>query len=430
MSTSIKTILLLGSGGREHALAWKMAQSDSVQTIYAIPGSDGIATVNKVQCIAGSTTDAYFVTQTALTHHVDLVVVGPETPLAEGVVDSLEKSGVAVLGPRKTAAQLESSKIFSKKFMMEFGIPTAPFKIADSDEEAVSICTAWDIENEGVVLKADGLAAGKGVVVTHDREETLKTIHDFMINAACTVKTGRLLIEEKISGKEVSAFALCDGNSFIPLGYACDYKRVMDNDEGPNTGGMGGYAPKDWPSAEMRQFINDHVFSRVIAGMQKRGTPFKGILFAGLMINGDDVKVIEFNTRFGDPEAQILLPLIQGDIVSLFAKAAHGELYTEQAPSLSPLHSVHVVMTSEGYPETMGTGMRLGVKMDIPIAPEHTHIFIGGAKKHNDYWVNSGGRVIGVTALGTTLDEARKRAYSIIEQIHFQGAHWRKDIGQ
>ena len=431
MKGTVKIILLLGSGGREHALAWKMAQSASVTDIYALPGSDGMAGVKKVRCVAGNPADAAFVVKTAQELKADLVVIGPEKPLAAGVTDALEKTGIAVLGPTQAAARLESSKIFAKEFMAECGIPTAPFKVADSYEAAREICATWDIKNKGIVIKADGLAAGKGVVVTHDRAEALKSVHDFMVNPACTVKSERLLLEQKLSGREVSAFALCDGKAFVPLGYACDYKRVRDNDEGPNTGGMGGYAPKNWPSPEAQQFVNENIFARVMSGMKKRGIPFKGILFAGLMIEGDNINVIEFNTRFGDPEAQILLPLIAEDIVPLFARAAAGTLGAAPPLSTFPEHALHVVMVSEGYPETFGTGMRLGEKIDIPATlNDNTLLFISGAKKKGGHWVNDGGRVMGVTALGKTMEEARARAYGTIEKIRFQGAHWRKDIGQ
>jgi phosphoribosylamine--glycine ligase len=429
VTDTVKTILLLGSGGREHALAWKMAQSPFVTKIWVMPGSDGIATVEKVTCLTGNPADPDFIVKAARQLNPDLIFVGPEGPLAAGVVDALEAASFPVVGPSKAATQLESSKIFSKKFMTEFGIPTAAYKVADSYIAAEWLCGKWNIENKGIVIKADGLAAGKGVVVTHNRAEAFKTLHDFMMNPACSVKTKRILLEEKMTGKEVSAFALCDGKTFQTLGYACDYKRVNDNDKGPNTGGMGGYAPKGWPSDKARQFIEEHVFRPVVEGMQKRGTPFKGILFAGLMIEDDNVQVIEFNTRFGDPETQILLPLIAEDVVPLFAQAAKGAL-KPTPPSLRKENAVHVVLTSQGYPETLGTGMRLGEKMEIPAAPDNTLLFISGAKKLDSQWVNSGGRVIGVTALGTTMEEARTRAYATVEKIHFQGAHWRKDIGK
>lgn len=424
-------VLLLGSGGREHALAWKMAQSPLVKEIIALPGSDGIAAVPKVECVPGDASDPAQVLLVARKVRPALVVVGPEKPLETGVSDALVQDGFHVAAPSKSAAQLETSKIFSKTFMTQAGIPTAPFRVCNSHEEAVAALQDWPVEEKGVVIKADGLAAGKGVVVTNDRHEALRTVHDFMINPDCSVKSARLLLEEKITGKEVSAFALCDGETFVPLGYACDYKRVNDGDQGPNTGGMGGYAPEGWPSEKARQFINDNVFKKVVAGMKEAGTPFKGILFAGLMVDGDDVKVIEFNTRFGDPEAQILLPLIENDIVPLFDAAAQGKLASAPAVTFRKSASVHVVMTSGGYPETFGTGMQLNEKITLPeTLNDNTHLFIAGAKKVQGDWLNTGGRVLGVTALGPTIEEARKNAYQSIEKIHFNGAHWRKDIAK
>ncbi|MEZ0261436.1 MAG: phosphoribosylamine--glycine ligase [Alphaproteobacteria bacterium] len=435
MTQVVTSVLLLGGGGREHALAWKMSQSPAVTRIHALPGNDGMAALEKVTCIAGNPADVAFVVEKAQELKPGLIMVGPEKPLAAGVVDALEKAGFLVLGPSRAAAQLESSKIFAKEFMTEFGIPTAPYKICPTAQAALQALSGWDIAGKGVVLKADGLSAGKGVVVTNDRAEAEKTVDDFMLNAACQVKTEQLLLEEKITGREVSAFALCDGETFISLGFACDYKRVRDNDEGPNTGGMGGYAPKDWPSAKSRNFIAEKIFKPVLAGMQARGTPFRGILFAGLMIEGDDVQVIEFNTRFGDPETQILLPLIENDIVPLFAAAAAGQLKGEKV-NLAEQTAVHVVMASEGYPETFGTGMTLGQKIDLPEnmlgagVNDNRMLFVSGAKKTGAYWTNEGGRVLGVTAIGATMEEARKRAYQVIADIKFNGAHWRKDIGK
>ncbi len=416
-------ILLLGSGGREHALAWKISRSPLVERVYVLPGSDGIATLEKVECLAGDALDI------ARDIKADLVVVGPEKPMSEGVVDRLEEAGFAVLGPSKAAAQLETSKIFSKNFMNEAGIATAKAVACDCYDHALTILEKWEVA-KGVVIKADGLAAGKGVVVTHDRPEAEKTLFDFMRNPACTVKASRVLLEEKLVGREVSAFALCDGENFIPLGYACDYKRVNDGDAGPNTGGMGGYAPKNWPSDATRKFVNEQVFARVLSGMKKRGTPFKGILFAGLMVDGDDVRVIEFNVRFGDPEAQILMPLFDGDIVPLFLAAAKGQLSGVTAPRQVEKTAVHVVMVSQGYPDIGGEGMKLGERIDMPVSiNDNALLFIAGARKQDGVWTNEGGRVLGVTALGSTIEEARKNAYAEIEKIRFNGAHWRRDIG-
>ena len=313
--------------------------------------------------------------------------------------------------------------------MTTAGIPTALFVVCDSYDAAMEALKQWPVEDAGVVVKADGLAAGKGVVVTHDRAEAEKAIHDFMRDPACSVKTDRLLLEYKMTGREVSAFALCDGESFVTLGYACDYKRVFDDDKGPNTGGMGGYAPEGWPSDAAKKFIEENVFSKVLAGMNAAGIPFKGILFAGLMVDGDDVNVIEFNTRFGDPEAQILLPLIEDDIVPLFDAAAKGKLDTAKKLSFRQGTAVHVVMASGGYPETHGTGMTLEQEITLPdMSNDNACLFIAGAKKKDGAWVNSGGRVLGVTALGATREEARAKAYEAIGQIKFKGAHWRTDI--
>lgn len=429
MTVAAKTILLLGSGGREHAMAWKMAQSPLVGHIFVLPGSDGIASLEKVSCVHEG--DALSVARAV---KADLVVVGPEKPLSEGVVDLLEAAGFVVFGPGSKAALLESSKIFAKEFMAEVGIPTADFTVCNNYEAALIALKAWDVEGQGAVVKADGLASGKGVVVTHDRKEALQAIHDFMVNPACSVKTERLLLEKKITGREVSAFAICDGNTFLTLGYACDYKRAQDGNQGPNTGGMGGYSPKGWPSEKAKKFIEENIFRSVMDGMKKRGTPFKGVLFAGLMIDGDDVRVIEFNTRFGDPETQILLPLIEDDIVHLFDLAAHGRLAGVAPLTLKGGASVHVVMVSGGYPETLGTGMQLGEKISFPetflSANDNALLFMAGARRKDGIWFNDGGRVLGVTALADDVESARKSAYAAIEHIHFNGAHWRKDIGK
>jgi phosphoribosylamine--glycine ligase len=424
-------VLLLGSGGREHALAWKISRSPLVSRLYVLPGSDGIAALPKTECLPGNAIAMADVLIAAQRIKPDLIVVGPESVLEAGVSDALVKSGFLVSAPSRAAAQLETSKIFSKQFMTSVGIPTAPFTVCHSHDEAAAALRSWPVEKEGVVIKADGLATGKGVVVTHDRAEAETTLYDFMKNPACTVKTDKVLLEKKVTGKEVSAFALCDGETFIPLGYACDYKRVNDGNQGHNTGGMGGYTPEGWPSAQVRQFVNEQIFKKTVDGMKKNGVPYTGFLYAGLMIEGDAVNVIEFNARFGDPEAQILLPLIEDDLVPLLQAAAKQELAKAGPVSLGKSSAVHVVMVSEGYPDVMGAGMRLGEKISLPASlNDNALLFIAGAKKKDGDWINSGGRVLGVTAIGATIEEARKNAYKAIENIHFNGAHWRKDIGR
>ncbi len=416
------TVLLLGSGGREHALAWKMAQSPLVEKIHVLPGNPGMATQDgRIVCVSGN------IDRIAQELEPDLVVIGPEKPMAEGVVDRLEASGFTVLGASQAAAQLESSKIFSKEFMQAEGIPTAHAVICNSYDAAVAALKTWDVEDKGVVIKADGLAAGKGVVVTKDRAEAGQTLHAFMVDAGHPVKAERVLLEETLHGREVSAFALCDGERHLPFGYICDHKRVFDGNKGPNTGGMGAFSSKDWPSPAARAFIDEKIFAATLRGMQKRGAPFKGILFAGLMVDGDDVNVIEFNVRLGDPETQALLPLIESDIVPLFLAAAKGDLSNCAAPKIADETSVHIVMTSAGYP---AKDMKLGETITIsPVTNDNTQVFFAGVAARDGAFVNSGGRVLGVTAKGKTLEAARRQAYARIKNISFNGAHWRRDIG-
>lgn len=430
-------ILLLGSGGREHALAWKMSQSTAVDNLYVLPGNDGMTSLPKISKISGSVTDIPFIVETSLDLGIDLVVVGPENPLSEGVADALEEKGINVFGPSRKGAQLESSKVFSKNFMVEYNIPTAKALSFDNYQDAKAAMDQWDV-TQGIVIKADELAAGKGVVVTKDRAEAEKTLFDFMENPDCTVTTKKVLFEEMLTGKEVSAFAICDGEDFISLGYACDYKRVGNGNTGPNTGGMGGYSPKNWPSDSTKSFIEERVFKTVLKGMKEMGMPFKGILFAGLFVKGEDAKVIEFNVRLGDPEAQILLPLVEGDLVPTLLSAAKGELSKlgSKAIKLKDETSVHIVMASQGYPSIDGTKMDIGNVISYPkdLLPgeddKNNIMFLAGAKNNEaGSLVNSGGRVLGVTALGSELEGARKLAYSVLKDVSFKGAHWRTDIG-
>jgi len=424
-----KTVLLIGGGGREHALAWKLVQSPHVAKLVALPGSDAIAALPKAECMAEAD-----ILAAAKMLRPDLTVIGPEQPLADGISDALRAEGFAVFGPAQAAAQLESSKIFAKDFMRDHGIPTAAYISCDDFAAAKSVIETWE-ESKGFVIKADALAAGKGVVVTDSRAEALQTAEDFMVNPACTVKTDRLLIEEKLTGREVSAFAICDGTHFLELGYACDYKRAFTGDEGPNTGGMGGFSPQGWPSEAVRQFVRAHIFQKTLDGMAARGTPFTGVLFAGLMISGDDVNVIEYNVRLGDPETQILLPLVEDDLYTVFALAAEGRLkdFGKKSLSLSQDTAVHVVMASEGYPSTDGREMTLRQPITLPEDSSNDNaplLFFAGAQRSGGTWVNTGGRVLGVTALGKNTEEARRKAYDTVTKITFNGAHWRADIGE
>jgi phosphoribosylamine--glycine ligase len=435
-------VLLLGSGGREHALAWKLSKSSEISKIYVFPGNDGMRNNEKVELLKKTEGELLdFISQKAKELNVSLVIVGPENLLEMGVVDRLEKEGIPVLGPSQEAAKLESSKIFSKEFMRKNNIPTAKSEGYHSYEDAIEGLKKWDI-NLGVAIKADELAAGKGVVVTSDIDKAHETLFDFMKNPDCSVKTKSILIEQKLFGKEVSAFALCDGKEFVVLGYACDYKRVGDGDTGANTGGMGGYSPKSWPSDKCKKTIENAIFSPVLKGMAEKGTPFKGILFAGLMIKEDEPSVIEFNVRFGDPEAQILMPLIEWDVLPVFMAAAKGELssISETDITMNPQTAVHVVLASQGYPSLDSKGMFLGQPIKLPLSNtqvelkedklEKCFLFLAGVKNNKEgELVNSGGRVLGLTALGDDLSFAREKAYEALKKISFDGAHWRSDIG-
>ena len=418
-------ILIVGSGGREHAIAWKLSQEQIVDKIWVMPGNAGMEITPKVELIEQNLKEQDTALNQILERTPDLVVIGSEMPLSWGWSDILESHGLNVLGPSKMASQLESSKAFAKDFMYRYGIPTAQYQVFDDYQAALDYVKQFE---HGVVVKADQLAAGKGVVVAQNQEQAREALFDFMQNPKCEIKAKRVVIEQKLAGKEVSAFALCDGNSFVPLGYVCDYKRAFDGNQGPNTGGMGGYTPQDWPSWQQKQFINDAIFAPVLAGMKEMGHPFKGILFAGLMIDQQDVRVIEFNVRLGDPETQLLLPLISNDLCSLFLAASKGELKTQMIKHDTRV-GVHVVMASKGYPSICGEKMLLNQRIEIPEIGSDCHIFYSGVKKEDKQLVNSGGRVLGITALGPSIDDARKRVYQLINGIKLPGGHWREDIG-
>jgi phosphoribosylamine--glycine ligase len=313
--------------------------------------------------------------------------------------------------------------------MADNNVPTARSQAYEGYQAAMDDLDNWDFQR-GVVLKSDALAEGKGVVVTHDRAEAEAVLYDFMVNPEVSIKTDRILIEEKLLGKEASAFALCDGDDYFFLGVACDYKRVGNGDEGPNTGGMGGYSPKTWPGPTVEEKVRTQVVEPMLKGMKARGTPFKGTLFVGFMVDQDDISVIEFNVRFGDPETQILMPMVQGSFYDLLFACATGKL-AEMKPdvSLSELYSVHVVLASGGYPSIDAAPLDTGNNIEITgRLDESCHLFYAGVKEQNGQLVNSGGRVLGLTALGENLAQARSKAYANFAKISLQGAQWRTDI--
>jgi len=422
-------VLIVGSGGREHSLAWRLTEDQKVSKVTVCPGNPGMLSNSAIETRPDVKADPQSVLALAQELASDLVVIGPEAVLAKGVTDLLEASGFAVYGPSQAAAELETSKIFSKQVMADNNVPTASSKAYEGYKAAMDDLDNWDFDR-GVVLKSDALAEGKGVVVTHDRAEAEEVLYDFMVNPEVSVKTDNILIEEKLVGKEASAFALCDGDDYFFLGVACDYKRVGNGDEGPNTGGMGGYSPKTWPGPVVEDKVRTQVVEPMLKGMKARGTPFKGTLFVGFMVDEQDISVIEFNVRFGDPETQILMPMVQGSFYDLLYACATGKL-AEMKPdvSLSDLYSVHVVLASGGYPSIDASPLDTGNNIEISGSfDENCHLFYAGVKEQDGQLVNSGGRVLGLTALGESLAEARAKAYANFGKISLKGAHWRTDI--
>lgn len=416
-------ILLIGGGGREHALAWKLAQSSKVEKIFAAPGNPGIGLLNKCECIALDTDNLEGVADYAEEQSIDLTVVGPEAPLVAGLADVFKRRGLPVFGPSKAAAQLEGSKAFSKELMAKYNIPTAFFKVCEDIETAKAY-----VEEKGapIVVKADGLAAGKGVVVAMTKEEALEAIDEMMADHRFGNAGARLVLEEYMEGEEASLLAFTDGKTVVPMIAAQDHKRIFDGDEGPNTGGMGTYAPAPVMTDVLRLKATEKVLKPVVAAMAAEGMPYSGCLYAGLMIKGDTVKVVEFNCRFGDPETQVVLPLLDGDLAEIMLGCATGTLDQVEV-AWSDKAAVCVVMASGGYPGDYEKGKEITGLADAD-ALNNVVVFHAGTKEADGKIVTSGGRVLGVTAVGSNIKGAHDLAYEAVEKIHFDKAFCRKDI--
>lgn len=416
-------ILLIGGGGREHALAWKLVQSPKVEKLYAAPGNPGMALLQKCECINLNVDDLEGVADYAEEKSIDLTVVGPEAPLVAGLADVFKRRGLPVFGPSKAAAQLEGSKAFSKELMAKYNIPTAFFKICEDIETAKAY-----VEEKGapIVVKADGLAAGKGVVVAMTKAEALEAIDEMMGDHKFGAAGARLVLEEYMEGEEASLLAFTDGKTVVPMIAAQDHKRVFDGDEGPNTGGMGTYAPAPVMTDILRLKATELILKPVVEAMAKEGTPYQGCLYAGLMIKGDSVKVVEFNCRFGDPETQVVLPLLDGDLAEIMLACATGTLDKAEV-AWHDKAAVCVVMASGGYPESYEKGKEI---TGLAAAEEDKDVvvFHAGTKEADGKIVTSGGRVLGVTAVDATIKAARDRAYAAVEKISFEKNFYRKDI--
>jgi phosphoribosylamine--glycine ligase len=414
-------VLVVGNGGREAALAWKIAQSADVNEVWITPHHPAACELDtKIR------TASFSLYELILREQFQLAVVGPEIPLSEGVADELRAAGIATVGPSAAAARLETSKVFSKDIMQVAGLPTARAAAFTDSREAEAFVELSDWE--GVVVKADGPAQGKGVVVAANKAEAVAAIRGFFDGSWLGTKIPCVLLEEKLVGTELSVFALCHGLQYVNFGSARDHKRLKDNDLGPNTGGMGTVAPVAGMTLNEQSTIDD-IFEDVLLEMYKRGTPFTGFLFAGLMRTSSGLKVLEFNVRMGDPEAQVLMPLLADDIVPWLNGCATGD-FPAGAPSFNNETAVHVVMAAPGYPGTEGQKIRLGDKLHWQAFPnEKVTVFPAGLGEAGGEWVSRGGRIIGVTGRGQSIPEARQRAIDIIKKMAFYGAQWRSDIG-
>ncbi|GIQ72486.1 phosphoribosylamine--glycine ligase [Bradyrhizobium sp. RD5-C2] len=413
-------ILLLGSGGREHALAWKIAASPLVTKLWCAPGNAGIA--REAECIALDDADHAAVIEFCRRNAVDLVVVGPETPLAAGIVDDLAAEGIKAFGPSKQAAQLEGSKGFTKDLCSEFDIPTGAYRRFDNAKDAVAYVRA---QGAPIVVKADGLAAGKGVVVAQTLSEAEAAIA-MMFEGAFGSAGAEVVIEEFLSGREISFFALCDGETAIPLATAQDHKRVFDHDKGPNTGGMGAYSPTPFVTPEIHDQIMARIILPTVAGMKRRGTPFKGVLYAGVMLTEQGPKLFEYNVRFGDPECQVLMLRMMSDIVPAFLASIDGQLKNFDL-RWYPDPALTVVMAAKGYPGDYIKGTRID-GLDDAAKVDGVEIFHAGTVAKDGAILANGGRVLNVCAMGKTVTEARDRAYQAVDRIKWPEGFCRRDI--
>ncbi len=414
-------ILVIGGGGREHTLCWALKKSPHAEAIFCIPGNAGISQI--ATCAEIRLNDHAAIGRFARDHDITLVVIGPEAPLVSGLADMLRAEGFKVFGPGQKAAMLEGSKSFAKEFMRRHNIPTAPFQVFTDHNKAVEFALAAE---GSVVIKADGLAAGKGVLLPNTPSETAAAIKKIMVERAFGEAGTKIVIEQCLTGQEISVMAFADGRHFAPMIAARDHKRIYDGDRGPNTGGMGAYAPTRIIDEEIMQQIVDAVIEPTVMGMHKEGIPFVGCLYAGLMMNEDGPRVLEFNVRFGDPETQVVLPLLKSDLVEVMMACADGELELEKIEWSDEI-AVCVIAASRGYPGKYDKGAV--VKGLDSIDNKWTTVFHAGTVRDAEGIIATGGRVLGVTGVGISYEDAVAKAYGGIEQIRFKGMQFRSDIG-
>jgi len=412
-------VLVIGSGGREHAIVWKVAQSPKLKNLYVLPGNPGTAKI--AENVSGiSINDHTAIVAFCKDKHIDLVMVGPESPLASGIADSLSEAGIRCFGPEQAAAQIEASKVFAKGFMARNNIPTARYATFSNFDEAAKYLQSVDYP---IVIKASGLAAGKGVILPGTIDEATVTLKSILVDKAFGDAGDEVVIEERLSGHEVSLMAFTDGVFVVPMLPAQDHKRLLDNDDGPNTGGMGAYAPAPIFTADMMNETLETVLKPAVNGLKREGTPFVGVLYAGLMLTQNGIRVLEFNCRFGDPETQVVLPLLETDLLEIANACVEGNL------SDATIHwkngaAVCVVLASKGYPEKVESGKSVTIEEFL----KDMVCFHAGTKMKNENIITSGGRVVGLTAWAGDIERAVEKVYANIDKVSFEGMQYRKDI--
>ncbi len=411
-------ILVVGGGGREHAIIRKIKENKDVSEIYALPGNGGIA--RDAICVNIGAKDIDKIVEFALENSIDYAIVAPDDPLVLGCVDALEAKGIPCFGPNANAAIIEGSKVFSKELMKKYNIPTAACEVFDDVEKALAYIETAPIPT---VIKADGLALGKGVIIAFTREEAVDAVKSMMCDKAFGKSGERIVVEEFLEGPEVSVLSFTDGNVVVPMISSMDHKRIGDNDTGLNTGGMGTVAPNPYYTDSVAKECMDKIFLPTINAMNNEGRKFKGCLYFGLMITKDGPKVIEYNCRFGDPETQVVLPLLETDLLTVM-KAVTEEKLADIEVKFSEKHACCVIMASKGYPESYEKGFEIQIPENVA-----DNVFVAGAALKDGVPVTSGGRVLGVTAIADTLEDAIKSSYGMVEQVNFKNAYYRRDIG-
>lgn len=414
-------VLVIGSGGREHAICWKVNQSPLVEKLYCMPGNAGISEI--AECIDIKVEDLDAIVEFALENNIDLAIIGPEVPLVMGLSDRLSEKGIKSFGPNKIAAEFEGSKAFSKRFMEKYSIPTAAYGVYDNPQDALDGLKNF---SEPVVVKADGLAAGKGVLICQKMDEAVEAIKSIMESRQFGEAGDTVVVEEFLTGIEASLLCFVDGERIIPMESARDYKKAFDNDEGLNTGGMGCFSPNPIYTDRLQKFLDEKILNNIIDGFKKDGIDYHGVLFIGLMIENDEAKVLEFNVRFGDPETQVVLPRMKSDLVEVMIKTIEGNLGKEDLTWYNQ-ESVTVVLASGGYPEGYEKGKTITGLNNLD---EDIIVFHAGTKFDGDDIVTNGGRVLAVTCVADTIEKARERVYDNLPKIEFEKKQYRTDIAK